>query len=86
MTLPPLPRTTCPGRLSDIAARPDAHCIAYTASGLLGEVLTLRRFNSRAALVAFCKPGSRMHAVVKDEVEECMLVNRNTQREGRHAC
>jgi hypothetical protein len=76
-----LPRTTCPGRLPDIAARDDGHLIAYTASGPLGEVLTLRRFASRAALVAFCKDGSSMHAVVKDSVPACMVVNRNTQRE-----
>ena len=76
-----LPQSIPAGRLGELRGREDAHLIAYRVGKRWDAEYTLRRFNSRAALEAFCKSGSAMHALVKTEVPGPMVVNRNIQRE-----
>lgn len=65
------------GRLSEVAARPDAELYAYTVQGFDAKIT---RFNSREQVRAFCKAGSRMFAVMKQRVEsENHITNRNFQ-------
>lgn len=65
------------GRLAELHARQNAHLLAYTVAGWDAKVTT---YKSRAALEAFCKDGSRHHAVMKAYTEPCMITNHNTQR------
>ena len=75
-----LPRRVPLGRLGELRSRPDAHLIAYTVGKGLFDEVTLTVYKSREALEAFCKDGSRHHALVKTPVCQTRLVNRNTQR------
>jgi len=75
-----IPKFVPTGRLQELISHPQAELIAYTRQGFLAETCKLRKFNSRAALRAFCKDGSTMHALVKDKVEsQNFLTNRNLQ-------
>lgn len=69
------------GRLGELLANEDAPLLAYSRLGNLGEDCKVRRFNSRAALEAFCKDGSALHALVKTPRPKNCITNRNTQRE-----
>lgn len=73
----PLPNSCPLGRLADFRSRPDADHIAYTLPVSIFGDCRLKRYASRAAMERFCK-GSH-HALVKERVESCMLVNRNFQ-------
>jgi len=75
-----LPRRVHLGRLDAIRSRPDAHLIAYTLGVGIFDEVTLTRYKSREALEAFCKDGSRHHALVKVPTCQTRMVNRNTQR------
>ena len=75
-----LPRYVSLGRMPELRERPDADRIAYTLGPGSFDDYTLKRYASRKALEAFCKDGSRHHALVKTVVAPSMLVNRNTQR------
>ena len=68
------------GRISELHSREDAGLLAYTIGQSLGDGVCVVRYASRMALEAFCKAGSRHHAVVKRAVPATMLTNRNTQR------
>jgi hypothetical protein len=71
----------CPmGRLSDLASRADADLIAYTVGAGFAADYAIKRYASRAALEAFCRDGSKHHALVKRRVSASMLVNRNVER------
>lgn len=71
----------CPmGRLSDLASHPDADLIAYTVGNGFFDDYAIKRYASRAALEAFCKDGSRHHALIKRRVSAGMLFNRNVQQ------
>lgn len=76
-----LPKFCSMGRLSDLASRADADLIAYTvgAAGFAADY-AIKRYTSRAALEAFCKDGSKHHALVKRRVSASMLANRNVER------
>ena len=53
------------GRLDDLRQRPDAERMAYTIpQGTFGDY-RVKTYASRKALIAFCKPGSRHHALIK---------------------
>lgn len=72
-----LPQSIPLGRLSELSGRHDADLIAYTVIGFDAK---LRRFNSRNALRAFCKDGSKMFALVKEWMPSANHVtNRNLQ-------
>lgn len=72
---------TCPlGRLDELRSRPGAYLVAYTVGPSIFDDYRIRKYNSRAQLRAFCKPGSKHHALVKDRVRGNLLSNRNTQR------
>lgn len=71
------------GRLDDLRSRPDADRIAYTVSRHMLHDYPWKVYASRAALLAFAKPDSAHHALIKDVVEPNMLTNRNTQRPAR---
>jgi hypothetical protein len=73
------------GRLNELRLRDDAERIAYTIPRRNFDDYGLTLYASRAALEAFCKPGSFHHALVKAEVPANMLTNRNTQRAKRGA-
>lgn len=75
-----LPKFLPAGRLSDLSAHPDADLIAYTVGAGWSADYAIKRYTSRAALEAFCKDGSKHHALVKRPVSGSMLTNRNTQR------
>ena len=65
------------GRLSELLAGKDAGLIAYSVQGYDAKI---RRFSSRAALLTFCKPDSRLNALVKDVLpSDNYITNRNTQ-------
>lgn len=75
-----LPRTVPFGRLGELRARPDSDLIAYSfGGGLMGDA-RVKVYASRAALEAFCKPGSNHHALIKHGVAARLLTNRNTER------
>ena len=65
------------GRLEELRAHQDAERIAYTVRGWDAVI---KLYKSRAAMSAFCKPGSAHHALVKDCVHPTLLVNLNMQR------
>lgn len=75
-----LPRSIPMGRLGELRSRPDADLIAYTVGKGLFDEVTLTRYKSREALEAFCKDGSRHHALVKVPTCPTRMVNKNTQR------
>ena len=68
------------GRLDELRTRPDAHLIAYSLGKGIFDEVTLTVYKSRKALEAFCKDGSRHHALVKTPTKPNFMVNRNTQR------
>lgn len=74
------PKRCSMGRLDELRALSGAECVGITTPERLGDDYAVRVFASRAALKAFAKDGSRMHALVKDAVSPNMLTNRNMQR------
>ena len=76
----PRPLFTPVGRLDDLRTRPDAELLAYTTQGHFGETAKVTTYASRAALEAFCKPGSSHHALIKTRKHPNLLTNRNTER------
>lgn len=75
-----LPRHVPLGRLDELRTRPDAHLIAYSLGKGIFDEVTLTVYKSRKALEAFCRDGSRHHALVKTPTKPNFIVNRNTQR------
>jgi len=75
-----LPRYVSLGGMPGLRERPDADRIAYTLGQGSFDDFTIKRYASRKALEAFCKHGSRHHALVKTVVAPSMLINQNTQR------
>lgn len=75
-----LPKFTPSGRLDELRARPDAACIAYTFPIGAFDDYRLTLYASRKALEAFCRDGSRHHALIKEPRAASMITNRNTQR------
>lgn len=75
-----LPRRLPLGRLDELRSRPDAHLIAYSLGKGLFDEVALTRYKSREALEAFCKDGSRHHALMKVPACPTRMVNKNTQR------
>ena len=66
------------GRLDEWRARPDASLLATRDNGRWeADILA---FSCRSALLAFCRAGSALHALVKDPVPAPMFINGNTQR------
>lgn len=73
--------TVAPGRLDEMASREDALLLASSpVNDRWDSMLNIYRFSCRSALEAFCRRGSKLHAVVKTPVHPNMLVNLNTQR------
>jgi hypothetical protein len=80
-TARPCPRFIPLGRIVELRTRPDADRIAYTTPYSAYGNCQVKVYASRAAMRMFCK--GNHHALVKDEVDATMLVNRNFQREAR---
>lgn len=77
-----LPKYVPAGRILELTARDDAERIAYTIPTRLFADYAVKRYASRKALEAFCKPGSRHHALVKVPTHPTMVTNPNIQERG----
>lgn len=65
------------GRIPELRARPDADRIGYTMPDRMFGDARVTVYNSRSALLAFCK--GRHHALVKTPTDRNMIVNPNAQ-------
>lgn len=74
-----IPKQICLGHINNLREHPEAELIALTTPERIFGDYKVTKFKSRKALEAFCKDGSKLHALVKTPTHRNMLVNRNTQ-------